>query len=257
MLFIDDRRGSGELSELLTAYGIKAKVLRMPSCDFKWIGKGPNGDCSVGVERKQIGECIQSLQTRRLTGHQLPEAGKDCDYYYLLVEGFWGLDDSGRVSINKQPQGFSYAALNGYLTTLESKAGVIYRRTLSKAETVATVVGLYRWWTEKPWDEHRSHEAIYAPGPRDRRMIMESREVSACELHASQLPGIDWAARQVANKLKTVDRLCELSEDEWSEMRLRDKNGKFRRIGVARGRKIWTHLHKSNPLARRIAGGSN
>lgn len=245
MLSIDDRIGSGELLEMFKTYGIKVQKTRLEFGDMCWTGNGPCGECVVAVERKKILDLVQSMQSRRLSGHQLPGMANAYDYAYLLVEGFWGPDDDGRLLVNKQPQSLSYRALDAYLTTLEVKAGLIYRRTISAAETVACVVDLYRWWTEKTWDEHTAHEAVYAPadGNNGRKMLFKPREVSGSEKVLMQLPGVDAGAQQLAKRFKVPNDIGLVAREDWPEIKIRDKSGKFKRIGEMRAERIWRFWH--------------
>lgn len=245
MLSVDDRIGSGELYNLFKSYGIKVQKTRLEFGDMSWIGNGPNGECAVVVERKRILDLVQSMQSRRLSGHQLPGMALAFDYAYLLVEGFFGPDDDGRLLVNKQPQNLAYRALDSYLHTMEVKAGLIYRRTISPAETVACVVNLYRWWTEKRWDEHTSHEAVYAPAEcgGGRRLLFKPRDISGSEKVLMQLPGVDAAAEQLSKKFKVPADISLFTRAEWAELKIKDKSGKFKRFGEARAERLWRFWH--------------
>jgi ERCC4-type nuclease len=224
MLSLDDRAGSGELERYFTPYGIKVNKCRLEYGDLAWEGNGPNGDCMIVVERKRITDLIQSMESKRLSGHQLPGMAEMYDYCYLIVEGMWRPGKDGELEIcngtwsRGHGRPLQYRALDSYLMTLELKAGVIYRRTVTPQETVAMIVGAYRWWREKKWDEHESHRAVYAPanGGRGRRMTFRPRKISTAERICMQLPGIDSKAKDVAAHFGSVERMMAASVKEWT-----------------------------------------
>jgi ERCC4-type nuclease len=147
------------------------------------------------------------------------------DYGYLVVEGIWRPSVDGQVEVSQgngwASRGASYRSVDNYLATLELKAGMIVRRTSSPRETVAVIVNLYRYWRDKTWDEHKAHEAVYAPGGDGRggrKISFIPRKVSLLEKLACQLPGIDSKAREVAKHFQTADRMMRASEADWQKI---------------------------------------
>jgi ERCC4-type nuclease len=73
-------------------YGM-SKIERMQFGDFSWLGNGPDGaPWSIGVERKTIGDMIQSITSDRFSGHQLPGLLNTYNAVYVLVEGLYRPD---------------------------------------------------------------------------------------------------------------------------------------------------------------------
>jgi ERCC4-type nuclease len=239
MISIDHRTGSKELAPLFLDFGIQAKTTTLEYGDFAFEGHGPHGRCAIVLERKVISDLVQSIQSRRLSGHQLPGMAEAYDYCYLLVEGVWRPGNAGELQMGQGSmtadgtwggswigthgrQQLLYRSIDNYLATLELHAGVIYRRTLSPAETVHVIVDLYRWWNEKLWHEHSSHLGVYAPAvvkPGKGRLNLVRREPSLCEKWAMQLPHIDKRAQLVAEHFHTARAMANATEEEWVEIK--------------------------------------
>lgn len=227
MIRLDYRTGSGELEKLFRPWGVKVQKTKLDFGDADFFGNGPKGLSAVVVERKRIEDLIQSMQSRRLSGHQLPGMALQYDYCYLIVEGLWRPGDEGELETHNgsgwnsgHGKAIHYRAVDSYLATLELQAGVIYRRTASPRETVVTIVDLYRHWNDKLWSQHRAHEAVYAPGEarQGRRLTLAPRKVGLVEKMAMQLPGVDSKAREVARKFASVREMVMAGEEEWLEV---------------------------------------
>lgn len=236
MISLDCRTGSKELAPKFLPFGIQVQTATLPYGDLAFEGNGPSGRCSIVIERKRIEDLIASMQSRRLSGHQLPGMAETYDYCYLIVEGMWRPDQDGCVQTGwgrldgsvhwgggwiypKGKKPMHYRAIDNYLSTLELQAGVIVRRTLTADETVFVAVDLYHWWNDKQWSEHSAHVAVYAPadpklGP-GRRIHLAMREVSLCEKWAMQLPGIDAKARQVAQHFHSAQAMANAGVSDW------------------------------------------
>lgn len=231
---LDYRTGSKELAPLFTPFGIQVNICKLEFGDLAFEGNGPTGRCAVVIERKRIDDLIASMQSKRLSGHQLPGMADAYDYCYLIVEGLWRPGPEGEMQIGRgglENQGsfggrwasahgraLKYRSIDNYLATLELQAGVIYRRTLTPAETVVTVVDLYRWWTEKLWAEHSSHLGVYAPAvvkAGKTRLNLARRHVSLAEKWAMQLDGIDSKAQAVASHFGSARAMALGVESDW------------------------------------------
>ncbi len=220
-LRIDNRIGSVELAPLFQSYGIKPIMCRLEFGDLEFHGNGQHGTCAIAVERKRINDLVSSIQSKRLSGHQLPGMARQYDYAYLIVEGVWRPAENGQLEIRSHgswSQAYcgqvTYRQIDNYLSTLEIKSGMIYRRTYNELETVAVIVDLMRWW-EKEWDDHHSHDVKYQPadGPEGRRLRMTLP--SQVELVARTLPGLDRKARRVAKRFTTVKDMIQATQDDW------------------------------------------
>ena len=256
MISLDYRTGSKELAPLFRPYGIPVETKHLDFGDLAFEGNGPRGRCLIAVERKQITDLIQSIESRRLSGHQLPGMADDYDYCYLLVEGMWRVGSQGEILVGHGTtdhgktwggtwspaygRGLNYRAIDNYLATLELHAGVIYRRTLSPVETVACIVDLYHWWNDKLWEKHSSHLAVYAPAQPQAgkgRLNLVRRNVSLAEKWAMQIGGVDTVkAERAAERFGSALALANGTETEWAEVK---------GIGKPTARKIVGAIHAS------------
>ncbi len=244
MMRLDDRRGSGELLPLFAPYGLRVLKTRLEFGDADWVGSGPRGECAVVAERKRVEDLVDSIQSKRLSGHQLPGMAAAYDYGYLIVEGIWKPGADGELLVQRGGGWVSYGtavrAVNNYLMGLSLRAGMICWRTASPAETVSFLVDQYRMW-EKPWREHRCHEAVYAPSEEaggSRRLVLRPRAVSWVERFAGILPGVDRKARYVAGAFSSIQKAANASEAAWAEIQTEDVTGKKRRLGAMAAAKI-------------------
>lgn len=248
MIRVDDRVGSIELLPKLREYGVKAVKERLQYGDFAWLGNGPLGRSNIAIERKRIHDLIDSIVSKRLSGHQLPGMAAEYDYVYLLIEGLWRPGSSGELETRngkwsaEHSSGLSYRAVNSFLNTLEVKAGVIVKRTWADVESAEVIVDLYRWWQE-PWDKHQSHSAVYAPADsmNGRRFSLNPRRITQLEKVAMQFPGLDSRAQFIAEHFKTVTEFVSAGEGELAEVKCRvgrGKKSKWQRLGTAAARKI-------------------
>lgn len=232
---LDYRTGSKELEPLFKDFGIQVQLKKLEFGDLAFEGNGPNGRCAVVIERKTVTDLIASIQSKRLSGHQMPGMADTYDYCYLIVEGMWRPGPQGEMQIGygtfDGPSSFGgrwggvhgrtlpYRAADNYLATLELHAGAIYRRTLNPTETVAVVVDLYRWWNDKLWAEHSSHLGVYAPAEpkrgKGRRLNLFRRDISLAEKWAMQLDRIDSRAQVVAEYFGSAFALATATETQW------------------------------------------
>ncbi len=245
MIRIDTRIGSGELVPRFLPYGINPVRATLEFGDAEFTGQGPKGECLIAVERKRIGELITSINSDRLAGHQLPGMAGRFDYVYLICEGVWRSTPTGEVQFRHgmawHKASITSRHLNGFLTSLEVKAGIIVRRSLQVEETVDMIIDLYRWW-QRPWADHTSHEKVYSIQPLNgdgvRMVSLIPRDISMVERVALQLPGLDGRARWAAMRWPTVRAMMKATEEDWADMPWTDKNGKERRLGEAVAAKV-------------------
>ena len=233
MLLIDHRKDWLLLSQHFKPYGIqivKAGGEEYPELEYGdlcWMGCGPDGPCSVGVERKALSDLVSSIQSRRLSGHQLIGMLESYDYCFLVVEGVWRAGKDGELEVRKSVRGkwgwhgleargrrgrgitppmMLYRELSNYLQTLELKCGVQVVRTSDHRETAAWAAGAYRWF-EKRWDEHRSHEEMYVHVVEPARGKISLRRPNGVQIVASVSPGVDrkaWGFSEVFKRPRDV-----------------------------------------------------
>jgi ERCC4-type nuclease len=167
MIFIDDRIGSKELAPYLSK-GIRHQLTRLQSADAAWMGNGPNGPNTafIGVERKRLRDFLSSIETGRLTGHQLIGMANSYHYLYLVVEGIWreghsGLIETPRAKGKWEPldlgsRRFTVSTLDNFSNSIAIFLNVIVVFSPSLARTGAWISNTYRWWTSKQWSQHKA-----------------------------------------------------------------------------------------------------
>lgn len=228
-LILDDREDSS-LRRALTCYDLQVEVTRLEFADACWEGRGPRGPALIGIERKRLPDLVKSMTDRRLSGHQLRGMWQHYDYCYLIIEGLWRPDTSGGIellsgsrwqSLYSGGSGVNFRQVDSYISSLELRGGVIVCRTASPTETAALYASRFHWW-QKPWDDHRSHDQIYAVTPGDQlrrgRAALLTREPGLIEKIAAQLPGIDRKAWDVGKHFDSVQDMVLADEREWMEI---------------------------------------
>lgn len=213
MLLVDKRIGSGELAEYLGHLKIPVLLTTLAFGDLALMGNGPGGEPTpIGIERKALKDFVTSMLDGRLPGHQLPGLLAEYRETWIVVEGSWRIDhQTGFVLVpgyskkfihggsNKghktwkmletsTDHGLPYRDLEAMFLTLELKGGVRLRHTFSKVETCRFAAALYRWWTEKTFEQHRSHLRFHSEHA-DKALLIKP---SPCRRLAACLPGIGW-----------------------------------------------------------------
>lgn len=171
-MLIDSRVGSAELKPHINS-GIRTELTRLEYADVSFIGNGPDqyaGVVNIGIERKTIGDLISSIDSGRLSGHQLMGLLNSYHYVYLLVEGYWRSSPVNGLLETKRgkgwmPYGFgkrSYMAreVNNYLNTLAIKCNIRIWRTNDITQSGKWLQDLYAWW-QKSWEGHTSHQQFH------------------------------------------------------------------------------------------------
>ena len=218
MLLVDDRQGSAELAPLLARLGLPVEVCRLPFGDVAFAGRGIQGaPIDIGIELKTLGDLASSLRTDRLAGYQLPGLLSTYDHVWLIVEGVYGCDKQGQVTTTGHRGRattlhgkMALAELEGRLLSLEVQAGVHVKQTFARWHTVKVVERLYRYWTDRNADEHRSHVAIH--------QLATIRPVSKFRQTVAQFPHIGLkTSRQVEQHFNgSLQRAVNAGVKEWA-----------------------------------------
>ena len=213
MIFIDDRTGSAELAPVIRSLGCPVSVMRLGYGDVMFIGNGPQGvQWPVGIERKTIGDLLASIRSGRAATQV---DGMRNSYYvvYLVVEGLMKADGSGKLLVWRghewQPSGMEYTAVVNFLNTLAILADVKLIRTTSLSETGQTVVALWHWWTDKAWEDHRSHLVpIQKP--------ITFRPPSLLRRVAAELPNVSWKrSKAIEEHFRSVKEMVNAPIEDW------------------------------------------
>jgi ERCC4-type nuclease len=170
MLLVDDRVGSRDLAAPLKTLGLSVELVRLQYGDVAFEGRGVGGvPVLVGIELKQLSDLCSSLRTGRLAGHQNPGLSDTYDHRWLIVEGRYGRDRWG--AITRMARGrrsplhgqMTLSEVEGRLLTLELATALHVRHTEARWQTLRFVQCLYRWWTDRGFDAHKSHLVAHAP----------------------------------------------------------------------------------------------
>ncbi len=209
--------------------------------DMAFTGNGPEGEVQIGIERKAIGDLVNSIATGRLSGHQLP--GLLSTYYkvYIIMEGMCRESTDGELEVyqhkkwmplSRGKRKFAYRDIWSYLTTLEVFTGVVVRHTSNMVETANQISYLYHYW-QKPWNKHRGHLQIHKVPPP--AAILRPEKPSLIRRMASELPSVGWEMSLAVEKyFMTVGNMFVASEEDWREVE---------GFGKLTARKCWEVLH--------------
>jgi ERCC4-type nuclease len=215
MITLDERTGSALLLRFLPA----ARIGRLEFGDASFIGRGAgNVPVAVGIERKTLTDLVGSMESGRLSGHQLPGLMSSYGVVYLVVEGISRSQGGGVQALlggKWRDLGVGDGALDKYLNTMEVLAGVIVRQTTSVQRTAELIHHLYEWWG-KDWDSHRGHLAFPDFIPRDRALLVKP---SLLRRVAKELPGIGWErSGEVEKHFKSIMDMVLANEEEWRKI---------------------------------------
>lgn len=172
MILIDDRIGSRDLKPLIS---VPCRLTRLSSADAAFIGQGPDGLTTIGVERKKLRDLINSMITGRLSGTQLVNMARHYQYFYIVLEGIWrpnpntgileeyrrnkkGLTFWKKITLGERI--FTGRELHNFLNTLNITCSIPIVRTGSARHTASWIGDVWHWW-QKDWDRHRSHRSKY------------------------------------------------------------------------------------------------
>lgn len=246
MILVDYREGSKELAEPLVKMGLPVEVTELPFGDFAFTGRGPGGkSVDVGVEYKQLRECVSSLRTGRLQGHQLPGMRGTpplYDFAWLLIEGELRFNQrgvllrrTGRREFKPMPGGMTISEFNKRLLDMHLQAGLVPWHTANEKESVEWIADLYRTWTDKAWEEHKAHIGMYhAP-----TLIPISDERRAL----CALPGVGAQVSKAAiEKFGTVKKAMNAPLDAWAGLTTTDEKGGSRRFGEKAAQRVVNFL---------------
>ena len=125
------------------------------------------------------------------------------------------------------------------------------RHTTTRRDTLRVIEAIYRYWTDKDLDQHKSHMAIYAPDF-DKGLLVPTSNFR--KIVAYVLPGCGLQVskaveeRCLVNSKPSLKKLLGLDERQWAEIASKSvgKDGvvKLRKLGEARARQIMGTLEE-------------
>lgn len=247
MIFVDPRAGSKELVKPLRELGLEVEETTLDFGDVSFVGRGEKGaPVCIGIEHKKVSDLVQSLGNGRLQGHQLPGMLENYDRCWLIVEGDWSENKGGQTTvfaskgIRRPLRGAPLAVeLEKWLLGLEIRGGLHVVRTPARRDSARFLFALYRWWTDKDLDDHKSHIAVHAPDLDEALRSKKSDQFIAL----AQWPGIGFktAAAVEAACDGNIRRLMMWPEEKWAELTT-EHDGKTRRLGAARAKRVMNFL---------------
>ncbi len=246
---IDPRDGSDDLVAPMKERGVDVKVEYLRSGDVAFDGRGEKGQpLRIGIEYKKLPDYLSSMKGR-LQGIQVPRMLEDYDRRYLIVEGEINYDTKGRIlrragrhfwkPIPGQPPA---AEVIKKLLVMELRGGIYTVGTHNFRETLLWLYCIYRVWTDKDLDEHKSHLAIYAPDIDAALTTPLSWFVEAM----SRIEGIGLTRAKAlgAEFGDSMDDLLASSLKRISETEVVDIHGNVKRLGKAAATRIYEEIHR-------------
>lgn len=264
---IDPRRGSGELARLFGSFSIPVYVEQLDSADFAFGGNGPNGDISIGVERKALADFLTCMSDERFTGFQLEKLLTTYHYTFVVIEGTYRPSVDGFIDIcvpikdrfgneNEKMMCWKslyegskkrtlYSQLEGHVNTLRLKAGTpnagfMVVNTTDARHTAGMVAHLYRWF-DKPWAEHLSHIGFYDPASLFRgKSSFEMRVAMQIEkVGVDRAGSIVKAFPGVNGTESPLEQMMAATEKDWENVE---------GIGPTGAKNIYRQLHGRNEV---------
>lgn len=227
MILVDSRVGSKHLAGEFDSLGVGYELTQLEFGDCSWLGKSDSGPVAVGVELKNVNDLLNSIQSGRLSGHQVPGLLDRYQHVWLVVEGVYRSRRDGLVEVlqgrtwtplvmgRRRP--VYYSEIEGYLTTLAVEAGIHTKQTGNAKETARFIELLYTWWQK---DKHTSLQTIYQPKEGGGSIRRESDWEKRMKLTAKGLqPGFGWErVKGIVGEFDSVADMINASEDRWKEI---------------------------------------
>lgn len=219
MILIDRREG--ELVELIE----DGVTVELEYGDATFQGNGPDGEVSIGIERKRVGDLINSIASGRLSGHQLPGMFEAYQHIYLIVEGEFKEDPvTGELLVHKWGRTWTKPErgkriwrvkdVSHYLSSLEVITGVIVKNTRSMWETAQLIMHLQSWW-QKEWGWHKSHLQMHKIQPSS--AFLRPSKAPLIRRIAAELPGIGFdRAAKVETFFGTLESMWYADLADWA-----------------------------------------
>ena len=170
MILLDSRAGSHELKVLLEKLGLPVEETTLEYGDLLFEGRGvANKPLTVAIEYKKLSDLVGSMRTGRLQGHQALGM-QSYDVRWLLIEGELFYDKRGKLLRRMGSRrflplhgGMTISELFKRLFVLQLQLGLQWYLAPHRRDALKFIEALYRTWTDKSLDEHRSHIAVYDP----------------------------------------------------------------------------------------------
>ena len=219
MLLIDPREGSRNLIDPLSRMGVPVRVETLEYGDAAFAGNGPeDSTLSIGIEYKSLSDLLQSWQTGRYLGHQLPGMLSAYSIVYLLVEGSTAVDVddqirelSGRNRWEVSRSSTKYSNLVGWLESLRHLYGVHVLTSANLLTSCVQVASTYRWW-QKKYEDHGTGVTIHTREDLKRGLVKPTLVMKM----AAQFRGVgSEKLLDIESKFESVKQMVNAEASEW------------------------------------------
>lgn len=240
MILLDSRTGSKELLPYVKQLGVPAQLETLEFGDVCFEGNTARGRGLVGIERKTLHDMLNSIDSSRYSGHQLPGMAQTYQQSFLIVEGLWkphwptgvlmeGFNGGSTwTNCRHRSSRTMYHSLRRYLFSV-SLAGVVVLYSRNLEQTAYDVVELSHYF-QKPWQSHRSLLQL-------QKMALPTLtgKPSVTRKWAADLDGIGSELSLDAERLfRTPIALAQADEAEWV---------KLRGVGALTAKRILQQIH--------------
>ena len=231
MLILDPKGGRNkqgatyaeDLSEALTRLRVPHTSSTLTYGDVSFIGEGPGGPVSIGIEIKRAEDFVSSMLSGRLLTHQIPGLIETYEAAWVIIEGASRPSPrTGRLELLKGNgwKPFDYPRrpifwkdVELFVTKIEYQAKIPVRRTRSLQET-ALVLKVLQDYCTKPWDDHSPIVRVNPQGP----AVLGFDHPTQQLLYdiARQLPGCGHdKSRKAALAFPSVQEMINAEIDTW------------------------------------------
>jgi ERCC4-type nuclease len=243
MIFVDYRAGSKELIAPLRKLGLEVEETTLEFGDVMFEGRGEGGGpVLVGIEFKKLEELVDAIRSERLQGYQMLGMRDVYKFSYLMYEGTVYFDKAGALQQKKKgrfgkeyfvpmPGSMSVSELIKRVNVLHLCGGLTPIPTQDRTHTLQSILALYRTFTDKDLDKHKSHIAAYEAPP--------IRPINGLRRTLKTFPEIGMKASLAAQlKFGTLRDAVNATVEEWATLEVLDDKGKARRLGTTVAEKI-------------------
>ncbi len=248
MILVDRREDEQhpQIVRSLRKLGVAAEVTELTFGDFAFTGRG-HGDVPVfvGIELKRLttSDAIDSLRSGRLADHQIPGmVGVDgiYEYGFLVVEGQYRANTAGQLVVfhrtgwKPAPGGMTVSTLEKHLLTFSfAYPRLTVWQTNRPEDTLAFLVNLFHWFTDKPMDAHTSHLAAHQP----QGIIPLSDFRATLQVRC---PGMGRAMSKAAEVQfgGSLRKAAMAPAQDWATVAATDRKGRTKRLGLKKGTEI-------------------
>ena len=179
-IFVDNR----EPVDITQGFKEPVTKVHLTSGDFMFTGV--NGEV-VGIERKGVGDLVNSFKTGRLQTQLVGLVGTYTEAI-LLLEGWRGIDRRGFIRSNRRTYHLPWTMLENFLMSAQ-RGGVLIHHSPSKKETPKLVVSLRNYYSKE------THTSMVA---RPRRSVVS---IADFDKHIEFLTGIPGVGPKTAESM--------------------------------------------------------